>query len=403
MGFRERFSNFVYNQLEKRGAFEDIYNNTVRYGGRYVNDDNILESSDVYELLQDISNQIMLAEIVVEDEDGNEIKNDAALKTLQNPNNYLTGSEFIKLMANMYLLNGEVFPLLDGNQVHLASSVQTELDERLIEHFKIGGTEIPPFMIRHVKNMGTNHLKGVGLMQLGKNTLEGVMSAEKVLTDKYAKGGLMAFMLKLDAHINPANGAQSKLIKAVLDQLEQIDESRSVKMIPLGKGYEIEAMKSPIEDEKTLAYLNVYKKDLSKFLGINVDTYTKLIESNFEKAMMYLHNKAVRPIMKNFGDHLSLLFYGPNSNKKIKFKINILDFVTYSTKTNIGYNIVRTGITSPDNVAEMLGFEKQNTPESQAIYISNDLSKIGEKKATDDSLKGGDDDNGTKEEGNANS
>jgi len=57
-------------------------------------------------------------------------------------------------------------------------------------------------------------------------------------------------------------------------------------------------------------------------------------------------------------------------------------------KTNITYNIVRTGITLPDNVADMLGFPMQNTPESQAIYISNDLSKIGEKQATDDSLKG---------------
>ncbi|MEC2934327.1 phage portal protein, partial [Bacillus cereus] len=54
------------------------------------------------------------------------------------------------------------------------------------------------------------------------------------------------------------------------------------------------------------------------------------------------------------------------------------------------YNIVRTGITSPDNVADMLGFPKQNTPESQAIYISNDLTEIGKKNATDDSLKGGD-------------
>lgn len=82
----------------------------------------------------------------------------------------------------------------------------------------------------------------------------------------------------------------------------------------------------------------------------------------------------------------------------MKFKINILDFVPYSTKTNIGYNIVRTGITTPDNVAEMLGFPKQNTPETQAVYISNDLSKIGQKQATDDSLKGGD--NNGKEKGN---
>ncbi|MFI8710283.1 phage portal protein [Bacillus sp. NPDC077411] len=390
MSLRDRFSNFVYKQMEKRGWFEDIFNNTIRYGGRYVTDDNILQSSDVYELIQDISNQMMLAEIVVEDKDGKEIKNHPALKTLKNPNNYLTQSEFIKLMTNTYLLQGEVFPVLDVDQLHLAQNVYTELDDRLIEHFKINGNEIPSSMIRHVKNVGSDHLRGVGLMQLGKDTLEGVMSAEKVLTDKYKKGGLLAFLLQLDAHINPQNGAQSKLIKAILDQLEAIDESRSVKMIPLGKGYTIDTLESPIDDDKTLAYLNVYKKDLGKYLGINVDTYTALIKSDLEKAMMYLHNKAVRPIMKNFEDHLSLLFFGRNLDKRIKFKINILDFVTYSTKTNIGYNIVRTGITSPDNVAEMLGFPKQNTPESQAIYISNDLSKIGEKNATDDSLKGGD-------------
>ncbi|MFJ7756315.1 phage portal protein [Peribacillus muralis] len=390
MRLRNGFSNFLYRLAEKRGWTEDVYSSSIRFGGRYVNDESILESSDVYELMQDISNQIMLAEFVVEDENDKEIKNHSALNVLQNPNNYLTGSEFKKLMTNTYLLQGEVFPILDGNQMHLATNVYTELDDRLIELFKIGGAEIPNFMIRHIKNIGTNHLNGVGLMRLGKETLEGVLSAEKVLTDKYKKGGLLAFLLELDAHINPQNGAQSKLIKAILDQLEQIDESRTVKMIPLGKGYKIDTLKSPIEDEKTLAYLNVYKKDLGKFLGINVDTYTALIKSDLEKAMMYLHNKAVKPIMKNFEDHLSLLFFGRDSKLRIKLKINILDFVSYSTKTNIGYNIVRTGITSPDNVAGMLGFPKQNTPEAQAIYISNDLSKIGEKKATDDSLKGGD-------------
>ncbi|ADY24096.1 phage portal protein [Bacillus paranthracis] len=390
MGLRDRFSNYLYRKLEKRGLFDEILGNSIRYGGRYVSSDNILESSDVYELLQDISNQMMLAEIVVEDKEGKEIKDDFALKVLRNPNSYLTQSEFIKLMTNTYLLQGETFPVLDGDQLHLASNVYTELDNRLIEHFKVGGEEISSFMIRHVKNIGADHLKGKGILDLGKDTLEGVMSAEKTLTDKYKKGGLLAFMLKMDAHINPKNGAQSMLIKAILDQLESIDESRSVKMIPLGKGYSIETLKSPLDDEKTLAYLNVYKKDLGKFLGINVDTYTALIKEDLEKAMMYLHNKAVRPIMKNFEDHLSLLFFGKNSGKRIKFKINILDFVTYSMKTNIAYNIVRTGITSPDNVADMLGFPMQNTPESQAIYISNDLSKIGEKQATDDSLKGGD-------------
>ncbi|TKA02522.1 phage portal protein [Bacillus thuringiensis] len=390
MSLRDRFSNFLFRQAEKRGYLDDVLGKSIRYGGVYVTDSNILQSSDVYELLQDISNQMVLADIVVEDEFGNEIKDDIALRILKNPNNYLTQSEFIKLMTNTYLLEGETFPILNGTQIHLASNVFTELDDDLVENFNIGGQEVPSFMIRHVKNIGADHLRGKGLLDLGRDTLEGVMSAEKTLTDKYKKGGLLAFLLKLDAHINPQNGTQSKLIKKILDQLESIDDARSVKMIPLGKGYEIETLKSPLDDEKTLSYLNVYKKDLGKFLGINVDRYTELIKEDIEKAMMYIHNKAVRPIMKNFEDHLSLLFYGKNSGKRIKFKINILDFVTYSNKTNIGYNLVRTAITSPDNVADMLGFPKQNTKESQSIYISNDLTEIGKKEVADGSLGGGD-------------
>lgn len=397
MGLRDRVSNFLLKQVEKRGIVEDIFSSSARYGGHYLNDENILESSDVYELMQDISNQLMLADIVVEDDDGNEIKNHHVLNVIRNPNHYLTQSELIKLMTNTYLLEGEVFPVYDGQQIHLANNVATEIDDRLIEHFKIGGTEIPQFLIRHIKNIGTNHLKGVGLKQLGKSTLEGVMSAEKALTDKYTKGGLMAFLLVLDAHINPSNSAQSKLIKRILDQLESIDQAHSVKMIPLGKGYKIETMKSPIDDDKTLAYLNVYKKDLGKFLGINVDTYTALTKSDLEKAMMYLHNKAVRPIMKNFEDHMSLLFFGQDSIERIKFKINILDFVPYSTKTNIAYNMVRTMITSPDDSREMLGFQRLNTEESSKLYISKDL--IGGEdlsNSTDDSLKGGDKKNAEK-------
>lgn len=157
LGLRDRFSNFVYRQMERRGWFEDIFSNTIRYGSRYVTDESILESSDVYELLQDISNQMMLAEIVVEDENGKEIKNHPSLKVLKNPNNYLTQSEFIKLMTNTYLLQGEVFTVLDVEQLHLVQNVYTELDDRLIEHFKINGNEIPSFMIRHVKNVGSDH------------------------------------------------------------------------------------------------------------------------------------------------------------------------------------------------------------------------------------------------------
>nr|DAZ50035.1 MAG TPA: portal protein [Caudoviricetes sp.] len=384
--------------MEKRGALNDIYGRVSRYGMRYVSDDSIMESSDVYELVQDISNQVALAVPVVIGPDGKEVKNHHLLSILQKPNDYLTGFEFSKLETNTLLINGEVFPITDSDQLHLGYNIQTELNERLVEQFKMNGQTIPGPMIRHIKNVGVDALKGAGIIDLAKNTLEGVLSAENVLTDKYTKGGLLAFLLKLDAHINPNNSAQTKIVSKILDQLEgtQDGDNHSVKMIPLGKGYSIETLKSPVDDAAIMNYLGVYKKDLGKFLGINVETYQALMKTDIEKAMMYLHNKAVKPILKNKSEHYSALFFMPNSGYKVEWKINILDFVPYSTKTNIGYNIVRTGITTPDNVAEMLGFPKQDIPATQTVYISNDLSEIGKKGATDnsltteDDLKGGD-------------
>lgn len=310
MKIRDRISNAVYSFMEKRGYIEDIFGQTTRYTQRYVTDNSIMESSDVYELVQDISNQVALATPIVIGPDGNEVKNHFLLKILQSPNDYLTGFEFSKLETNTLLINGETFPLTDRDQLHLAYGVTTKINERLQEEFEMNGQKIPSQMIRHIKNIGTDSLKGAGIIDLARSTLEGVLSAEKVLTDKYTKGGLLAFMLKLDAHINPNNSAQTKIVKAILDQLEgtQDDSNHSVKMIPLGKGYSIDTLKSPVDDDAILNYLGVYKKDLGKFLGINVDTYQSLMKTDIEKAMMYLHNKAIKPILKNKSEHYTALF-----------------------------------------------------------------------------------------------
>lgn len=64
MGLKDRISNFLFRQAEKRGYLDDVLGKSIRYGGVYVTDSNILQSSDVYELLQDISNQMVLADIV---------------------------------------------------------------------------------------------------------------------------------------------------------------------------------------------------------------------------------------------------------------------------------------------------------------------------------------------------
>ncbi|MED2783918.1 phage portal protein, partial [Bacillus thuringiensis] len=99
MGLRDRFSNYLFKKAEKRGYLDDVLGKSIRYGGVYVTDSNILQSSDVYELLQDISNQMVLADIVVEDEFGNETKDDIALRILKNPTDYFTQSEFIKIIT----------------------------------------------------------------------------------------------------------------------------------------------------------------------------------------------------------------------------------------------------------------------------------------------------------------
>lgn len=72
--------------MEKRGYLEDIFGKTTRYGQRYVTDNSIMESSDVYELVQDISNQVALATPVVIGPNGQEVKDHFLLNILNNPN-----------------------------------------------------------------------------------------------------------------------------------------------------------------------------------------------------------------------------------------------------------------------------------------------------------------------------
>lgn len=374
----------------------DLFNNSFFNFGTYVNDDNILSSSDTYYLLKLISDQVALANFIVEDESGKDIYTGQAakvLKQLNNPNDYLTSYEFKKLLVNVYLLRGEVFLFHEGAQLHILDNVYAEMTNFGYEKYSLGGQGIPRYMIRHIKNIGVNHLKGVGLLDLARETLEGVMNAEKALTDKYKKGGLMAFLLKLEAHLSPMNANQNKTVKKILDQLEDIKDSGKTKLIPLGKGYEIEALESPVDDEKTLQYLSIYKKDLGKYFGLDKELLDKLEEKDMEQAMMKLFTSCLKPIFKNIEEHLTALLLGEDSGLKIKFRHDLLDFVGIKTKTEIAYNLVRTMIATPDDARKMLGWDPLNTEESSKLYVSKDLvgiDRLHEEAAN--ALKGGEDD-----------
>ncbi|WP_445430038.1 phage portal protein [Bacillus atrophaeus] len=377
-------------------SFNWLGNSYFNYGS-YVNDDNILKSSDTFNLMKLISDQVALAEFVVEDvqtgKDSKDPRAAHALRVLECPNDYLTGFEFKKLLTNIYLLRGDVYPFYDGNQLHILNNAYSELTDAGVEKITVAGENVPRFMVRHIKNIGLNHLEGVGLLELARETLEGVMNAEKALTEKYKKGGLMAFLLKLEAHLSPTNTTQTKTVKAILDQLEGIKDSGKTKMIPLGKGYEIEALESPVDDEKTLKYLSIYKKDLGKFFGLDKDLLDKLEEKDMEQAMMKLFTSCLKPIFKNVEEHLTILLFGKNSGLRLRFRHDRLDYVGMKTKTDIAYNLVRTSIAVPDDAREMLGFKRLNTEESSKLYISKDL--VGLDRLEDvlkSTLKGGEDD-----------
>lgn len=77
---------------------------------------------------------------------------------------------------------------------------------------------------------------------------------------------------------------------------------------------------------------------------------------DIEKVMMYLYNKVIKLILKNKSEYYLVFFFMFNFGYWVEWKINILDFVFYFIKINIGYNIVWIGIISFDNVVEMFGF-----------------------------------------------
>lgn len=393
MGIRDVFSRWIYNQAEKRGYFSNVIGNSVRWGSRVVNSGNILESSDVYELISDISNQAVLAEPYIVDQNGKEIKKHPVLSLLKKPNDYLTGSEFAKLQINSVLLSGDAYLMYVEGQLHLVNGVYSDIDSNLNEKYSLNGKEIPGTMIEHIKNASTSFVEGTGILELGKSTLDGVLNAESILNDKYQKGGLLAFLLKIDSVINPQNKAQKIMIKSIIDQLDGASTSGSTKMIPLSKGFTIETLESPVDDTKIIEYLKMYKPDLGKFLGINVDTYQKLMSTDIEKAMMYLHNKVIKPYLKNLSEHYTNLLM-KDSNLRIEWRLNTLDFVSYSTKAQIAYNQVRSGLMTPDDGAKILGLEPKNTAESTQLYISKDLVPLSMLKDVQN-LKGGDNDENT--------
>lgn len=390
MGLRNSFRNYLIRRLDTKGLMNDYINSTIRWNTKLVNDDSVLKSSDVNELMNDISTQIALAKPVLKDSEGNKIKHGYALDLLNHPNDYLTATEFMQLQTNALLLHGEVFPVYDGESLHLLDNIYSYLDDNLVEHYSLNGNELPSSLVEHVKKMGVRFDQGTGILDLAKSTLEGVMNAEETLTDKYKKGGLLAFLLKIDTVLNPGNKMQGEVIKHITSQLDDVSNKSVTKMIPLGKGYNVETLESPVEDDKVLNYLNVYKPDLGKFFGINVDTYQKLMVSDVEKAMMYLHNKTVKPILQNLAEHYTHLLLN-GTGLHVEFELNTLDFVNYSTKTTIAYNNVRTGIWSPNDASEILGAPRSDDPLADERYISRDLVPLKDlPDVVKASLKGGD-------------
>lgn len=368
MGIRSWIAQKRNQRLNKK-----LFGSSILAGQVVLGDETILSSSDVYHYLLAISNMIACAKWEVEDEDGVNLIDDNVKKVLRKPNGYLTGFEFRRLLVNVYLLQGEAFVVKDNNQLHIMSGITPEITDQGIKVFKYDGHTLYQNEVCQIKNIGLSSNYGSGLMDLARNTLEGVMNAEKAITDKYKKGGLLAYLLKLDTHLSPKNTLQNQMVKLIQDTLEEIPDEGKTVIIPLSKGYNIEGFESPVQDEKILEYLNVYKPELAKFLGFDPDAYNALLKVDLEKAAIYLKSFVVDPIIQNICEHLTFLFYGADSNKRINLNVDIKKYLTMSQKITNVQGLLRSMVYTPDDGRRDLNVDALNTDESTRLYASKDL------------------------------
>ncbi len=364
--------SWIANKLFRRSK-NKVFGSSIMYDQVVLGDDNILSSSDVYHYLLAISNMIACAKWEVEDKQGVAVDHKQALKTLNHPNGYLTGFEFKRLLTNVFLLNGESFVVKDRNQLHVIKGIQPEITEQAIKVFKYNGETLTQNEVCHIKNIGLSNNSGYGVLDLAKNTFEGVMNAEKVLTDKYKKGGLLAYILKLDTHLSPKNTMQTEMVDMIRETFEEIPDEGKTVFVPLSKGYSIEGFESPVQDEKLIEYLNIYKPELAKFLGFDPDAYNNLLKEDLEKAAIYLKSFVVDPIIQNICEHFTFLFFGADTDKQISLTVDIKKYLTMSQKIKNVSSLIRTMAYTPDDGRVDIGLDRLNTEESTKLYASKDI------------------------------
>ena len=368
MGIRSWIAQKRNQRLNKK-----LFGSSILSGQVVLGDETILSSSDVYHYLLAISNMIACAKWEIEDDSGVNLVDDNVKKVLRKPNGYLTGFEFKRLLVNVYLLQGEAFIVKDDNQLHIMKGITPEITDQGIKVFKYDGYTFYQNEVCQIKNIGLSSNYGYGLMDLAKNTLEGVINAEKAITDKYKKGGLLAYLLKLETHLSPKNTLQNQMVELIQDTLEEIPDEGKTVIIPLSKGYNIEGFESPVQDEKILDYLNVYKPELAKFLGFDPDAYNALLKVELEKAAIYLKSFVVDPIIQNICEHLTFLFYGADSDKRINLNVDIKKYLTMSQKITNVQGLLRSMVYTPDDGRRDLNVDALNTDESTRLYASKDL------------------------------
>lgn len=375
MGVVSYFSNLLNrsasNELNK------ILGSSILSGYVTVGDHNILNSSDVYRFMKDVSDMVACSNFTVENYKGDDVNNVLANKFKKRPNDYLTNFEFKKLLIHQFLLYGEVFVVRENDDFHIVKGIRVEvIDGQKV--YKYEENILPYRSVAHIKNIGTSHLNGIGLIDMASSTLDSIANAEKTVNDKYTKGGLLAYMLKIDAHLSPNNKQQMSLITNIQNKLTQTQDKGKTVIIPLSKGYSIESIESPIDDEKIINYLKVYKKEVTKYFGFDPDAYSKLIENDLEKAALYLYNWIVKPLLRNVDEHLTFLFYGEKSSLSIKTRVDLTEYITMKDRITNNYNLVRSAIYTPDDARLSLGKDALNTEQSSKLYISKDLTGINE-------------------------
>lgn len=352
---------------------------------------NIYASDIVNQAINIISSEMSKLTIshVLDTSKGTVSKNSNIQKVLENPNSFMTQSDFMQKTTYLLLKNFNVFIYCqwsdDGSKLlglYPLNPVQVEFQEdkvgTMFVKFKFGkGTEqiIPYKSLIHIRYFySENELMGGDttgnpdnrglLFNLGLN--HNLMSSlDKSISSSYNLNGIVKYNTMLD------DGKQMKAIKKFEEQLKNSESG----ILPIDNKSEYLPIKKDIKliDKDTLEFLDkLILRHFKVSLPILSGDYTKAQYESF-------YQNCIEPLANSFSEAFTKSIFTEREKdfgNKIKFYANKLLFMTVAESLEFANLGVSAGIATKNEIREIFGYppladEKEGNKIIQSLNYAN--------------------------------